>query len=175
MPKKHIAVDSSSSGSFGDILRYNDSQGIFYYTPLTGALGSDVLLSSTSLALDVITDQVISLSGGTRYLITAAVIYDPSVYPVSGISDGQIWSGASRTGQQYFSTSDPTSGPPPTELFDLLISAQNYINLLVPICFPPPCSNLVLVPHNQLYFTLTSASAVPLTCKLNLYGRVIDP
>jgi hypothetical protein len=137
-------------------------------TPTSGA---DILLSNMTINLDTTADQTITLSGGSRYLISSVILFDPSSVPVAVASDGQIWSGPSRTGTIYYQTLDSTG---PIEYLDFLISADNYISVPAPICWPPPCNNLYIISSSTLYFSLTTAGTSGLSVKMNIYGKVIS-
>jgi hypothetical protein len=133
---------------------------------------ADQMLASGTWDINSTADQIITLSGGTEFIITNVVIYHPSA-AVTTAKNGEIWTGAIRTGAQLFDTLTFAN-----DGMDVLTAITSYISTLSGTfayvsCWPPPCAGAISIASTTLYFSLGIAEGAALTASYRIYGYKI--
>jgi hypothetical protein len=86
------------------ILMQNDIQALWGNTPSGGGTGVLGTLYSGTLNLNETSDQAVNLSSlGNKFIITDIILYSPTEL-INTAKALQIWSGASKSGTQYYTT-----------------------------------------------------------------------
>ena len=157
-----VGLQSNGAGGYNNVLNAVP-------TPSSGSgaiqlLSSHAAKTANPINLNTTSDQSITLTGGTVYLITDIVMINEIGSGFNTAADGEWWTGASRTGTELFNT---LSGA-----LSSLTSNNIYINVADGGIIITTSSNT----HSPIYFSLGTDNGGfghQWQCDMYVYGYIL--
>lgn len=141
---------------------------------------SQLLGSLVGANMNTTADQAISLAGGSSFVITDIIITNSSADLSGGtISDGQLWDGTLRSGDQ-FATTTIGSGTSldllPTVLTssDAFISNNQSMQLFTSVTNFNPFILALFAADNTVYWSLSAGHGSAATADIYVFGFIIN-
>jgi hypothetical protein len=126
-----------------------------------------VLLSKKTLDMNITTDQTITLSGGTVFVITDMVLTNASTN-ISTASDFEVWTGTSRSG---YEAAVASGNGYPRSLG--LTTASAYISSITQNTIAINANAVSSTVGTTLYASLGTPQGVASTADFYVYGYII--
>jgi hypothetical protein len=159
--------------------------------PIKNSSAAQLLGIKLGLDMNVTTDQVISLKGGTRFVITDVLL--TNFVLGEGTAGGfQIWDAINKTGNKLFTSvvnhttinnTTHTVTQTGSDTLVNLVASSSYINkdsFLIANAFPPviilgdfPLLTTNVVVGTSVYASLATAQGSPATADVSVYGYIL--